>query len=58
MIVNTFNIRGEPIVGSPSDAYRRFMYGWTRWSSRTPSASKKQPEMAGADDYKAQFKLD
>ena len=26
MIVNTsFNVRGEPIVGSPEDAYRCFM---------------------------------
>jgi carbamoyltransferase len=43
VIVNTsFNIRGEPIVCTPEDAYRCFMFS----------------DMEGAEKYKKQFKPD
>lgn len=61
VLVNTsFNIRGEPIVGSPADAYRCFMY--TDMDALVVGnclcIKEDQPPMPGADDYKRQFKLD
>lgn len=61
VLVNTsFNIRGEPIVHSPQDAYRCFML--TDMDvlvlENIICLKEKQPPMEGADAYKAQFKLD
>lgn len=60
-VVNTsFNIRGEPIVCTPEDAYRCFMY--TDMDilviGNYIMEKKKQPQMDGAEEYKRQFKLD
>jgi carbamoyltransferase len=61
VLVNTsFNIRGEPIVGSPAEAYRCFMY--TDMDALVVEnclcLKAAQPAMPGAEAYKAQFKLD
>jgi len=61
VLVNTsFNIRGEPIVGSPEDAYRCFMY--TDMDvlvvENRLCLKEEQPAMAGAEEYKRRFKLD
>jgi carbamoyltransferase len=61
VIVNTsFNVRGEPIVGSPADAYRCFMY--THMDALVLGnhllLKEEQPEMPGAKEYLAQFALD
>ncbi len=61
VLVNTsFNIRGEPIVHSPEDAYRCFMF--TDMDvlvlENCIFVKSKQPPMHGAENYKAQFKLD
>ena len=42
LLINTsFNVRGEPIVCTPEEAYRCFMATtWTRWSLRTACFSK------------------
>ena len=61
VIVNTsFNIRGEPIVGSPEDAYKCFMF--TDMDvlvlENCVCLKEEQPEMEGAEEYKKQFKLD
>ncbi len=61
VIVNTsFNIRGEPIVCSPQDAYRCFMF--TDMDALVLEnclcLKEEQPEMPGAEEYRAQFKLD
>ena len=61
VVVNTsFNIRGEPIVCTPEDAYRCFMF--TDMDAlvlgRFICLKSEQPEMPGADEYKRQFKLD
>ena len=61
LVVNTsFNIRGEPIVGTPQDAYRCFMYTDIDVLILENCICKKeeQPEMEGADKYKSKFKLD
>jgi carbamoyltransferase len=61
VIVNTsFNVRGEPVVCTPDDAYRCFM--------RTEMdvlvlgnyvlEKKDQPKLADASDWQTQFKLD
>jgi carbamoyltransferase len=61
MIVNTsFNVRGEPIVCTPEDAYRCFM--------RTEMdylviegfllAKSDQPKWAGDDSWQDEFGLD
>ena len=61
VLVNTsFNVRGEPIVDGPSDAYRCFMFTdmdvlvVENCLMRKPA----QPPVAGADEYKKQFKPD
>lgn len=61
VVINTsFNIRGEPIVNTPEDAYRCFMY--TDMDvlvlQNCVLLKKDQPVLAGAEDYKRQFKLD
>jgi carbamoyltransferase len=61
VIVNTsYNIRGEPIVGSPEDAYRCFMF--TEMDvlvlENCICLKEDQPPMAGAEEYKKNFKLD
>ena len=61
VLVNTsFNIRGEPIVGTPSDAYRCFML--THMDALVVEnrifLKAEQPHMPGAEEYKAQFHLD
>jgi carbamoyltransferase len=61
VIVNTsFNIRGEPIVCTPEDAYRCFMF--TDMDALVLEnclcLKTEQPPMDGAEAYKRQFKLD
>jgi carbamoyltransferase len=61
VLVNTsFNIRGEPIVGTPEDAYKCFMF--TDMDvlvlDRCVCLKNEQPPMDGADEYKKAFKLD
>ena len=61
ILVNTsFNIRGEPIVCTPEDAYRCFMF--TDMDALVLEdclcMKEDQPPMAGADEYKKKFKLD
>jgi carbamoyltransferase len=58
VLINTsFNIRGEPIVNTPQDAYRCFMY--TDMDALVLEdcilLKEQQTPMAGADTYKAQF---
>ncbi|MCX7935869.1 MAG: hypothetical protein N3A66_11505, partial [Planctomycetota bacterium] len=61
VIVNTsFNIRGEPIVCSPEDAYKCFMY--TDMDALVLEnilcLKEEQPPLAGAEEYKKRFKPD
>jgi carbamoyltransferase len=61
VIVNTsFNIRGEPIVCKPEEAYRCFMF--TDMDALVLEdcicLKEQQPPMSGTEEYKAQFKLD
>jgi carbamoyltransferase len=61
ILVNTsFNIRGEPIVCTPEDAYRCFMF--TDMDALVLEnclcLKENQPNMPGADAYKRKFKLD
>ena len=61
VIINTsFNIRGEPIVCRPEEAYRCFMF--THMDALVLGnrvfLKEDQPSMQGADEYKSQFKLD
>jgi len=61
VIVNTsFNIRGEPIVCTPQDAYKCFMY--TDMEALVLEnclcLKEDQPPMSGAEQYRKQFKLD
>ncbi len=61
VLVNTsFNIRGEPIVCTAEDAYRCFMFTDMDALVLGDCLCLKidQPEMAGAEAYKKQFKLD
>ncbi len=58
VLINTsFNIRGEPIVNTPEDAYRCFMY--TDMDvlvlENCILLKEDQPPMAGADEYKKKF---
>ena len=60
VLVNTsFNIRGEPIVESPTDAYRCFMGTGLDYLAigNAILLKNKQPE-ARTDDYREQFDLD
>lgn len=61
VIVNTsFNVRGEPIVCTPEDAYRCFMF--THLDALVLHdrllLKEEQPELAGAAEHLAQFQLD
>jgi carbamoyltransferase len=61
VIVNTsFNVRGEPIVCTPEDAYRCFMF--THMDALVLGNlllfKNEQPEMEGAEEHLAQFALD
>jgi len=61
VIVNTsFNIRGEPIVCTPQDAYKCFMF--TDMDALVLENclcfKQDQPPMAGAEEYRKKFKLD
>jgi carbamoyltransferase len=61
ILVNTsFNIRGEPIVCTPEDAYKCFMY--TDMDALVIEnclcIKEEQPELAGAKEYRKKFKLD
>ncbi len=61
VIVNTsFNIRGEPIVCTPEDAYKCFMF--TDMDAlileNAVCLKSEQPPMEGVEEYKRQFKLD
>jgi carbamoyltransferase len=61
VIINTsFNIRGEPIVCRPEEAYRCFMF--TDMDALVLEnficLKEDQPPMAGSEEYKKQFKLD
>jgi carbamoyltransferase len=60
-VVNTsFNIRGEPIVCKPEEAYRCFMF--TDMDALVLEdficLKEEQPAMPGAEEYKKEFKLD
>jgi carbamoyltransferase len=61
LVINTsFNIRGEPIVCTPEDAYRCFMF--TDMDALVLEnclcLKEDQPAMAGRESYKRSFKLD
>jgi carbamoyltransferase len=61
VIINTsFNIRGEPIVCRPEEAYRCFMF--TDMDALVLEnficLKEDQPPMKGSEEYKKQFKLD
>jgi carbamoyltransferase len=61
VIVNTsFNVRGEPIVCTPEDAYRCFMF--THLDALVLGnrllLKEQQPTMAGAAEHLGKFKLD
>jgi len=61
VLVNTsFNIRGEPIVCTPEDAYRCFMF--TDMDALVLEdvlcLKEEQPHMPGVEEYKKEFKLD
>jgi carbamoyltransferase len=61
VLVNTsFNIRGEPIVCRPEEAYRCFMF--TNMDALVMESficyREEQPEMPGSEEYKKQFELD
>ncbi len=61
VIINTsFNIRGEPIVCRPEEAYRCFMF--TDMDALVLEnficLKEDQPPMQGSEEYKKQFKLD
>lgn len=61
MVINTsFNIRGEPIVGTPEEAYRCFMFSDmdVLVLENCLCIKSEQAPMEGADAYKKQFKLD
>ena len=58
LLVNTsFNIRGEPIVHSPGDAYRCFMFTDMDVLVVGDCLMRKagQPRMPGAEEYRRQF---
>jgi len=61
VLINTsFNIRGEPIVCTPQDAYRCFMFTDMDVLVLEDCLCLKedQPTMPGAAEYKKRFKLD
>ncbi len=60
MIVNTsFNVRGEPIVCTPEDAFRCFMgTGIEALAIGNCLLDKNEQDPALAQDYKDRFDLD
>lgn len=61
LLVNTsFNVRGEPIVCTPSDAYRCFMRTEMDYLVIENSLFDKlaQPKWSETDDWRKEFKLD
>jgi carbamoyltransferase len=61
VIVNTsFNVRGEPIVCTPEDAYRCFMRTEMDYLVIGPFLIDKraQPKPEGNDDWRSEYKLD
>jgi len=61
VIVNTsFNVRGEPIVGTPDDAYRCFMRTEMDYLvvGNYLFSKTDQPKLPDTDDWQTQFKLD
>jgi carbamoyltransferase len=61
VLVNTsFNVRGEPIVGSPEDAYRCFMRTEMDYLliENFLLAKSRQPEWKHDDSWKQEFELD
>ncbi|MFL6264082.1 MAG: carbamoyltransferase [Thermoanaerobaculia bacterium] len=61
VIVNTsFNVRGEPIVCTPEDAYRCFMRTEMDYLVLGPFLLEKkaQPELAEKGDWRREFQLD
>jgi carbamoyltransferase len=60
VLVNTsFNVRGEPIVGTPEDAFRCFM-GTEMETLVVGNAvlDKREQNPALAQDYKDKFEMD
>lgn len=61
MIVNTsFNVRGEPIICTPNDAYRCFMRTEMDYLviNNYLFAKEEQANWAEKDNWKEEFKLD
>ena len=61
VLVNTsFNVRGEPIVNTPEDAYRCFMRTDMDYLviENCLMIKENQPEWASDDDWKDEFALD
>ncbi len=61
VVVNTsFNVRGEPIVCTPEDAYRCFMRTHIDYLVLGPFLldKTKQPQWEEASDWRAEFQLD
>ncbi len=61
LVVNTsFNVRGEPIVCTPEDAYRCFMRTEMDYLVMGDFIfdKKAQPKLPDTDDWKSKFKLD
>lgn len=61
VLVNTsFNVRGEPIVCTPADAYRCFMRTHIDYLVLWPFLLSKedQPEFKETEDWRTQFQLD
>jgi carbamoyltransferase len=61
VLVNTsFNVRGEPIVGTPADAYRCFMRTEMDYLvlENVLLAKPDQPEFADSGDWRTEFELD
>jgi carbamoyltransferase len=60
VIVNTsFNVRGEPIVCSPEDAFRCFMGTDIEWLSVGNAILRKEDQDTSlAEDYKSKYELD
>ncbi|MEE9910102.1 MAG: carbamoyltransferase [Deltaproteobacteria bacterium] len=61
LVVNTsFNVRGEPIICTPEDAYRCFMRTEMDYlvMGNHLFDKKVQPQLAETDDWKTKFKLD
>ena len=61
VLVNTsFNVRGEPIVCTPADAYRCFMRTEMDYLvvENCLLAKADQPKFADAGDWRSEFALD